>query len=173
MSDENKQNKTISPVPVQQAVHSPAWWLASVGGVGRSPVAPGTCGSLVALPLAWLIVWLAGDKWLLGAVFVVFFVGWACSTLVSKQMAEHDPQEIVIDEVVGQWIALLFVPLNWHWFIVSFVLFRAFDIIKPWPINEAERRFQGGFGIMIDDVLAGLFALASTQAIYLILSLFH
>lgn len=161
-----KNNPTPTPVP-----HSIAWWIATVGGIGRSPVAPGTCGSLVALPMAWVIASLFGEKWLLLAIVIMFFVGWVCSSIVSRQMADHDPQEIIIDEVVGQWIALLFVPFNWHWYIIAFVFFRLFDIIKPWPINEAEKRFQNGFGIMIDDVIAGIFALASTQAIYLIISL--
>ena len=150
-----------------------AWWLSTVGGVGKSPIAPGTCGSFVALPFAWLIISLLGPKGLMGAILLMFFVGWICSSLVAKHMEDQDPQEIVIDEVVGQWIALLFVPLNWQWFLVAFFLFRLFDILKPWPISQAEQKFKGGFGIMIDDVLAGIFALAITQSIYFLMQMFN
>lgn len=168
MSNEIIQN---NPTP-SSGSHGIAWWIATVGGIGRSPVAPGTCGSLVALPMAWVIASLFGEKWLFLVIAIMFIIGWVCASIVSRKLADHDPQEVVIDEVVGQWIALLFVPFNWHWYIVAFVFFRLFDIIKPWPINEAEKRFQNGFGIMIDDVIAGIFALISTQAIYLIISLF-
>lgn len=168
----NDQNTQMTPPPHAPLKHNPAWWIASFGGIGRSPVAPGTCGSLAALPLGWLIVWAFEPKMLVAFIAITFFVGWASASLVAKHAGESDPQEVVIDEVVGQWIALLFVPLNWQWYMVSFVLFRAFDIIKPFPIGESEKRFTGGFGIMIDDVIAGLFALLATQAIYFILSLF-
>lgn len=150
---------------------NPFWLIGTLGGVGRSPVAPGTCGAFVTLPFAWAIQAFFGTQGLMIAVVVLFFVGWMAAHYVCVEMADSDPQEVVIDESVGQLIALFFIPMNWHWYVVAFILFRAFDIIKPWPINYVETRFDNGFGVMLDDVVAGFFALCSVQVIYLIVTL--
>lgn len=145
-----------------------AHFIATVGYVGHMRPAPGTWGSLVALPLAWLIHVLGGP-WLLGIAIVAGFIKgvWATAK-VTEGKEDHDPSEVVIDEVVGQWIALL--PLSigaWHtgaeitalWpgWITAFVTFRAFDILKPGPIGWADRR-NDALGVMLDDVIAGVFA---------------
>lgn len=143
--------------------------LATFFYVGRFPFAPGTMGSLAALPCAYLLHRCVGFPGLAIATIGVFLVGWAATFAATRGQAEHDPGEIVIDEVVGQWIALW--PLSaglWHagadpsvfpypgW-IAAFVLFRIFDIAKPWPVSWADRK-STAFGVMLDDVFAGLMA---------------
>jgi phosphatidylglycerophosphatase A len=133
--------------------------IATVFGVGYSRIAPGTAASIVALPFAWLIA-ISGGRFalLLAAILATASGAWACE-LYAHEKKENDPSECVIDEVAGQWIACAFVPSNdvLLGYALAFVLFRAFDIVKPWPISAAER-LPGGFGIMADDVVAGLFA---------------
>ncbi len=136
--------------------------IATVFGVGRAPYAPGTAGSLVALPAAWVIAEFCGRGWLLFAAIALLAVGtWACEIYASAK-GEADPKECVIDEVVGQWIVCAFAPISlpWYtsmlWYVFAFVLFRVFDILKPWPINWVERKVPGGLGIMADDVVAAL-----------------
>jgi phosphatidylglycerophosphatase A len=122
--------------------------LASWFGAGFLPTAPGTWGSAAALPLAALLFW-AGGSLLLGL-----------AALAVRDDADQDPAWIVIDEVVGQWLTLLLIPPGWLGYGLGFALFRLFDIKKPWPVDEIDRRVKGGLGIMLDDVLAGLYALA-------------
>jgi phosphatidylglycerophosphatase A len=137
--------------------------IATVFGVGRSRYAPGTAGSVVALPFAWLIAEFLGRGWLLLAAAVILLpIGtWACE-IYSSVKGEADPKECVIDEVVGQWIVCAFAPIlaPWYvilgWYFFAFVLFRLFDIWKPWPVSWVERKVPGGLGIMADDVVAAL-----------------
>lgn len=142
--------------------------IATVGYVGYLRPAPGTWGSLVALPLGWLLHVIGGPWLLLTAIFLGYLAGLRATAIVTDGQPDHDPSEIVIDEVVGQWIALL--PLSfgaWHtgaaitalWpgWITAFVAFRAFDISKLGPIGWADRR-KGPTGVMLDDVIAGVFA---------------
>lgn len=130
--------------------------IATVFGVGRSPAAPGTAGSIVALPFAWLIAALWGRFALMLAVILVLGVGaWACE-IYARAKGREDPSECVIDEVAGQWIVCAFAPLSIAAYFVAFILFRIFDITKPWPVGLVERRVPGGLGIMADDVVAAL-----------------
>jgi len=142
--------------------------IGTVFGVGYLRPAPGTWGSLVALPWAWLLHVLGGLPLLLLATAVAFLKGWWATDKMTRGNDDHDPSEIVIDEVVGQWIAVL--PLSiaswrmgiditvmWPGWIAAFVLFRLFDIWKPWIIGWADRR-GGPLGVMLDDVIAGIFA---------------
>ncbi|HEY3919193.1 MAG TPA: phosphatidylglycerophosphatase A [Stellaceae bacterium] len=131
---------------------------ASWFGCGFLPLAPGSWGSLAALPLAWGIVLFGGKLWLLAAAVAVFIVGCVAAEHATRDGTDRDPGWIVIDEVVGQWLTLLILPLNLLAFVIGFLLFRLFDIWKPWPVRWAERRYDGGFGIMIDDVIASLYA---------------
>lgn len=145
-----------------------AWMVGSVAGVGYLKPAPGTWGSLAALPLAWLCHVVGGFPLLAVAILAVFFVGWWATAKVIKDSDNHDPSEIVIDEVAGQFIALI--PLSWSawrmglditelWpgWIAAFVLFRLFDITKPGPVGWADRRGDA-LGVMLDDVIAGIIA---------------
>ncbi|MEQ5870612.1 phosphatidylglycerophosphatase A [Sagittula sp. NFXS13] len=144
-------------------------WVASVAGVGYLRPAPGTWGSLAALPLGYFIHQLGGFGLLLAAAVLVFGLGWWATKKVT-QGDDHDPSWVVIDEVVGQWIALFPVSYGagmmgveiwrlWPGWIAGFVLFRLFDIWKPLLVGWADRRGDA-LGVMLDDVIAGIFAAA-------------
>jgi len=133
--------------------------LATWFGSGLSPKAPGTCGTIAALPFAAAITYFAGPWGLAVASVLVFFIGWLASNRYMEISGSgHDPGEIVIDEVAGVWIALLPAGLNPIGFLVGFILFRVFDILKPWPIGWLDEKVGGGLGVMLDDVAAGIVA---------------
>jgi phosphatidylglycerophosphatase A len=143
---------------VQAPSSSPtAILVATLAGIGRLPIAPGTAASLVALPFAWLLLRFGGVTGIAIAIVAVIVVGtWACD-VYARISGSTDPPECVVDELAGQWIACAFAPLTLGGFAVAFVLFRIFDIVKPWPVSRAEQ-FSGGAGIMADDLLAGAIA---------------
>lgn len=142
--------------------------LATFFGAGLSPKAPGTAGSLAALPVAALIHWTLGIYALAVATVLIFFLGWWISGKYLLLSAKSgDPKEVVIDEVAGQWLTLCLMPLmyigppeGWMpWlYAASFAAFRLFDIWKPWPISWADRKLDNAFGIMFDDILAAIYA---------------
>ena len=140
---------------------TPAALLATWFGVGKLKPAPGTWGSLAAVPLGWLLVHSTGLIGLSIAIVVVFAIGVWAAEQYEQESGAHDSSEVVIDEVVGQWIA--FLPLTlleaplWA-YMLSFGLFRLFDIWKPWPISYLDDHIGGGIGVMIDDVAAGFTA---------------
>lgn len=140
--------------------------LASYLGLGYAPKASGTVGSLFTLPLAAVAAYYYGTTGILALSAAAFVIGWIASIEVLKYTA-HDPSLIVIDEVAGQ--SLSFVLLaeamrgNWHCLTVlgvGFVLFRVFDILKPWPVGWADKKLCNAFGVMFDDILAGSYAAA-------------
>jgi phosphatidylglycerophosphatase A len=145
----------------------PAGWIACGFGSGLSPVAPGTAGSLAAL-LPWLILRELPAMYFAAVVAAAFALGvWACDWTV-RTLKIADPSAVVWDEFVGQWIALA--PLvwwlrGWPWVICGFALFRVFDILKPWPVSWADRKIGGGFGVMLDDVIAGVYAALALAAL--------
>lgn len=151
MTAEQERTKAI-------ALATPTAFLAFGLGSGLSPKAPGTAGSLAALilavPLVALPLW-AG----LGVVLLAFWLGVYLCGATSKRLGVRDHGGIVWDEFVGMWLVLLFVPFELLWWLAAFGLFRLFDVLKPWPILWLDRRVGGGFGIMIDDVLAAVYAL--------------
>ncbi len=149
----------------RRAPYSPPWrdaptFLATVGGTGLLPYGPGTWGSLAALPVAWLILDSLGPLALGAAAILVFFLGWWVSALVVRRTGDDDPGPIVIDEVAGQFTALVPAATELWQFALAFLLFRIADIAKPWPVSWADRDIKGGLGVMTDDMLAGLYALA-------------
>jgi phosphatidylglycerophosphatase A len=124
-------------------------------GSGLAPFAPGTAGTLAAVPLAWVLKGLPLSAYLgLMALFLVLGA-WVCGR-VGSRIGVADHGALVWDEFVGYWLAVAFVPRQWAWLLAGFVLFRILDILKPWPIRALERRVPGGWGVMLDDVLAGL-----------------
>lgn len=134
-------------------------FIACGFGTGASPWAPGTVGTLAGVAL-YIPMALAGLSLLtyLLIVLVGFVAGvWICD-VTSRDFGEHDHSGIVWDEVIGYWITMTAIPFDWKWVIAGFVLFRIFDVIKPWPIRDIDRKVGGGFGVMIDDVLAGVYA---------------
>lgn len=135
----------------------PATLLATVGGIGLTRVGSGTWGAAVAVPLAYLIMLWAGPWALLAASVIAFCVGlWAAHVI--GHSGEKDSSVIVIDEVAGQWLTLTVAGLNPWLYLIGFVLFRLVDIAKPWPISWMDRELGGAFGVMIDDMAAGLAA---------------
>lgn len=134
--------------------------LATGLGTGFSPLAPGTAGSILAVLVLYFVP--PFSPWLLLAIlFVLFWIGVYTGGELEKELGE-DPSKVVIDEVVGMGISLLFVPHDWRLFLIAFALFRLFDILKPPPIDQSQQ-LPGGLGIMIDDVLAGIYALAGVH----------
>ncbi|MGH6968241.1 MAG: phosphatidylglycerophosphatase A family protein [Stellaceae bacterium] len=137
----------------------PAVWLSTWFGCGLSPVVPGTVGAFAALPLAALIVWQSGP-WLLGAVAtLILVVGIWTSSIYTRAAGITDPGAVVIDEVAGQCLTLVVVPLAPLPYLAGFLLFRFFDIAKPFPLRWIERRLPGGWGIMFDDIGAAIYAM--------------
>ena len=158
--------KTLGPSQRRALLSSPAGWLACGFGAGLAPVAQGTFGSLAAL-LPWLWLRHLSLPWYALVLLVGFAIGvWACD-VAGRALGVDDHRSLVWDEFIGQWLALL--PLSvaallpssgfaWWMPVAGFVLFRLFDVWKPWPIRWLDRYVKGGFGVMIDDVLAGAFA---------------
>src|SRR5437764_14240040 len=127
-------------------------------GAGLLPIGPGTWGSLVALLTGWFVAAYIGHLALLAAAATAFALGcWASSRVVSAS-GLADPRFIVIDEIAAEWLVLLAVPLDGRWYAAAFLLFRLFDILKPWPIRLLQQRVTGGLGVMLDDVMAALYA---------------
>jgi len=142
------------------AVYHPTTILVTWFGSGLLPKAPGTWGSLAALPFAYGLVWAGGPRLLLGAAALCLAVGaWFTRDYLWRTGTE-DPPEVVIDEVAALWIVLVAAPLDPLFWAAGFVLFRLFDILKPWPIRWVERATPGALGVMLDDVVAAIFAVA-------------
>lgn len=134
------------------------WHLMAVGfGSGLSPKAPGTCGSFVAMFICMVLLYC--PHWLTITVIAVTFVlGTIACEKAEEAIGKHDNGGIVIDEFIGMFISILAYPAQWYWAILAFVLFRFFDILKPFPVSWADRNISGGVGVMVDDVLAGFCA---------------
>ena len=150
-----------APVPVwRRIVH----FLAFGFGSGKAPVAPGTFGTLVGIP-AYLLLQPFAIYIYVSIVATMFAVGvWFCH-VTEHDLGVHDHPGIVWDEIVGYLITMFLAPAGWMWLIVGFVLFRLFDIWKPFPIRQIERRIQGGFGNMLDDALAAVYAWLALQVV--------
>jgi phosphatidylglycerophosphatase A len=145
----------------------PAVVLATGFGLGLLPKAPGTWASLAALPPAWAMSHAFGRPGLALALVALVALGVWCADTVTRRSETPDPQIVVIDEIAGQWLTVLAVPPDAALYAIGFVLFRLFDIWKPWPVSWAERAFKGGLGVMVDDLLAGVYAGALLFAIAL------
>ncbi len=133
-------------------------WLASWFGCGFINPAPGTWGSLGALPFGVAIYAFLGKEALCVAAVVVTIIGYFVADKFDKAMGGHDSKMIVIDEVAGQWLAMIPAALNPFLIILSFVFFRFFDILKPWPVSFFDQKVKGAAGVMGDDIVAGLMA---------------
>lgn len=127
-------------------------------GSGWLPWAPGSWGSLAAMPFAWAIITLGGPGLLAFAAIALFALGCWAADIALRETQTQDPGWIVVDEVAGQWLTLLAAPASLLGYASAFILFRVFDIWKPWPIGWADRKLEGGFGVMADDVLAAVYA---------------
>jgi phosphatidylglycerophosphatase A len=147
------QADPLPPTPFRD----PFQFLAFGFGSGLAPKAPGTAGTLVAIPLYLLIAGLGLTQYTLVVLIAALFGIWICD-VASKQLRVHDHPGIVWDEFVGYWVTMWALPAEWPWIVAGFVAFRIFDIAKPWPVGVLDRRVGGGLGIMIDDIIAGAMA---------------
>ncbi|MCK5166120.1 MAG: phosphatidylglycerophosphatase A [Rhodospirillaceae bacterium] len=157
---------SIKP-PIRPSLSNPLVLAATWFGAGYLPKAPGTWGSLAALPFAWGLQVTGGNTALIIGILAVFVLGLWSSGVFMDLSKSHDPGAIVIDEVAGQWIVLLAAipgfaahtpdPILYG---LGFFLFRLFDVLKPWPISVADKKIGGALGVMLDDVLAGIAGLA-------------
>lgn len=148
---------STSPDMARRVLRNPVHLLAFGFGSGLAPKAPGTFGTLAAVPLYLLLVQLPLPLYLL-AVVLAFAIGiWLCDR-TARDLGVHDHGGIVWDEFVGLWLTMVAAPAGWWWILAGFLLFRLFDVVKPFPISWLDRHIKGGLGIMLDDALAGSFA---------------
>lgn len=140
------------------ALRTPTGLLALGFGAGLSRYAPGTVGTLVAVPFALLLKQLPPlGFWCVLAALAL--AGIPLCGRASRMLGRHDPGNIVWDEMVGFWLTVALLPVTWSWWLAAFVLFRFFDILKPWPIRQLDGLIKGGLGIMLDDIVAALYAM--------------
>lgn len=144
-------------ISAKQIMADPLLFLAFGFGSGLVKKAPGTFGTLAAVPLYYCLAQTGHVIYSLITVIVTLLGIWICGQ-AAKMLGEHDFGGIVWDEIAGYLITLWFIPFSWNNLILGFLLFRLFDIVKPWPIKWADRQVKGGFGIMLDDILAGMLA---------------
>ncbi|MBX3503879.1 MAG: phosphatidylglycerophosphatase A [Parvibaculum sp.] len=156
----------LTPLPAPLRLHQPAAWLATWFGSGLLRPAPGTWGTLAAIPFALGLYYAGGPLLLLMAAAGLFVAGIPVATAYCRAAERDDASEVVVDEVVAIWLVLVALPITPLAWISAFFLFRFFDILKPWPIRVIERRFKGGFGVMIDDIFAALLAVAAWYLLY-------
>ena len=152
-----------NPIAVTE-LKDPVVFVALGFGSGLSPWAPGTAGTLIAIPLYVLISTFDSIIYLAITALVSLIGIWVCAYTCSK-LNIHDHPSIVIDEIAGYFITMILAPQGMLWIILGFILFRIFDILKPWPISWIDKNVRGGLGIMLDDVVAGVAALLSLQLI--------
>ena len=151
-------------------LRSPVHLLALGFGAGLVPRAPGTAGTVVALPLAWLMLdWSLGLR--AGIVAALFVAGILICGESARRLKTHDHPGIVFDEIVGLLATSLVLSGNPLWLLAAFVLFRLFDILKPWPIRDLDHRLAGGLGIMLDDLMAAVYAAAVLSGLIWLISL--
>jgi phosphatidylglycerophosphatase A len=136
----------------------PAHFIAFGAGSGLPRRAPGTWGTLAALPIYFFAYGLGGTVAVAATGIALFLIGWWASSITGRALDVSDHGGIVIDEIAAFLIVLAFTRPSWYWIMVAFCLFRVFDIVKPWPISVADRRIKGGFGVMFDDLLAAVCA---------------
>ena len=146
----------------KKAFTHPIYFVSFGFGSGLFPKAPGTFGTIAAIPLYLLLAELDPLRYA-GAVGVALVAGIFICGWVALDMKAKDPAAIVWDEFVGLWIALFMIPAGWYWLMAGFLLFRFFDILKPWPVSFFDKKVAGGLGIMMDDVAAGLYSLLLLQ----------
>ena len=159
----------MKPAPLPSSIWTDPLLLLACGlGSGAARFAPGTFGTLVAIPLYWFMQPLSILYYSLLTV-VLFLLGIGLCGYAARKLGVHDHPGIVWDEIVGYLITMFMAPAGLMWIIIGFALFRLFDIWKPWPIGWLDAKVSGGFGIMIDDVLAGIYAACLLQLLVFLL----
>ncbi len=159
-----KRERKIRP----EELKDPVVFIALGLGSGLSPVAPGTAGTLITVPLVFFLQQFSIEIYAAVTLFILLSGAWVCG-YAAKKLQVHDHPGIVYDEVAGFLITMFMVPAGWQWMLAGFLLFRFFDAVKPWPISWLDKNISGGLGILLDDVLAGLLSLGCLFAfIYLL-----
>lgn len=143
---------------------NPLHFLSFGFGSGLMPKAPGTWGTVVAIPVWYGLSFLTLPYYLI-ATLALSIIGIGLCHYTAKKLGVHDHPGIVWDEICGYLIAMIAIPVTWQWALAGFILFRFFDILKPWPIKWLDKKVHGGFGIMVDDILAGAFAFIVLYAV--------
>jgi phosphatidylglycerophosphatase A len=151
--------------PVKHRLWRPGGILALWFGAGLAPKAPGTFGSLAALPFGLAAAYWGGPYAVLALAAVIFLIGIRETGRYISNGGNHDPGEVVIDEVAGQLMPLAFIPIGFLPYLAAFILFRAADILKPWPCSLIDRTSTSAFGVMADDIVAGLYAILGVLAL--------
>lgn len=154
------------PLAWRDFLRTPVHWFAFGFGLGLAPRAPGTFGTLLGVPLFILLADLALAPYLTVLAVLAVFGVWVCGAS-SKRLGVHDHGGIVWDEVVGYLVTMTALPATPVWLIAGFLVFRFFDIVKPWPIGWFDRKVHGGLGIMLDDVIAGVMGAAVLQLVWI------
>lgn len=149
-------------------LRDPVHFLAFGFGSGLSPKAPGTMGTVIAVPIAAALMQLSVPAYLCSVLMLSVFGIWLCGQSAAR-LGIKDHPGIVWDEIAGYCITMTALPFTWWSLVAGFVVFRVFDIAKPWPISEADHRLSGGLGIMLDDIIAGIFAAAILYVMQLFL----
>ncbi len=156
--------------PVPEAVwQRPSYFVAFGFGSGAMPFAPGTFGTLMAIPF-YLLASQLSLPYYLAITLVLTIVAIGLCGRISKEINVQDHPGMCIDEFVGFFVTMINAPHGWHWVALGFVLFRLFDILKPWPIGFIDKKIHGGIGMVLDDILAGVFGLAIIQLLKIIIA---
>lgn len=158
------ENTTTRRIRVNE-LKDPVVLIALGLGSGLSPKAPGTAGTLLAIPLYLLMQQTSLPVYAAFTLVLIIAGIWICAYSAQK-LGVHDHPAIVIDEVAGFLVTMFAAPTGWQWLLAGFILFRLFDVIKPWPISWLDKNVHGGSGIMLDDIVAGLVSLALMQFFY-------
>lgn len=151
------RNYTVPPIPAS-VWKKPSHFIAFGFGTGAMPVAPGTFGTLIAVPFYLAFRSLPLAAYIVLVLFITIGSMWLCER-VSHEIDVHDHQGMCLDEIVGYLVTMTGAPHGIGWIILGFILFRIFDIWKPWPIDYIDKHVSGGFGMILDDVLAGVYSL--------------
>ena len=161
------KKKHIPPVP-NAVWRNPLYFIAFGLGSGAMPFAPGTFGTLMAIPFYLLLRELALPFYLIFVLVFIAATSWL-SDRISRDIHVHDHPGMCIDEFAGFFVTMIAAPSGWHWILIGFLLFRLFDIWKPWPISWIDKHMTSGFGMILDDVVAGLFAMIIIQLLAVML----
>lgn len=148
---------------IPKSIWKNPWHFIAFGfGTGAIPIAPGTFGTLIAIPFYLFLTHYSQTVYIVLTLAITFFSVWLCEK-VSRETQSHDHQGMCIDEIVGYLVTMIHAPYGWKWMLLGFILFRIFDIWKPWPIRQVDQHVKGGFGMILDDVMAGFYAFLIIQ----------
>ena len=151
--------KSYKQLPIPHSVwEKPSHFIAFGFGSGTFPFAPGTFGTLMAMPFYVALHALSPLNYLFFLIVITIGSMWLCDK-VSKEIQTHDHPGMCLDEIVGYLVTMFTIPFGFKWMILGFILFRVFDILKPWPIRWMDQKIHGGFGMILDDVMAGIYSL--------------